>query len=137
MLFLIQNVEECIVNDENNTLVDKIKEGYVIYFGLEKEDIEQYDGPDQNKINFFAKKAKDFIKENVEEGKQIMLLSQFTLMARFKKNKPDFHHAGDPEIAKDVFYKLKDLLGANSGIFRTTLQIETKGQNIETRFLKL
>ncbi|OQS55360.1 DTD1 [Ecytonucleospora hepatopenaei] len=137
MLFVVQNVDECIVKDENNTLVDKIQKGYIIYFGLEKEDIEQYKGLDENKINFFAKKSHDFIKENIEERKEIMLLSQFTLMARFKKNKPDFHHASNPEIAKDVFYMLKDLLRANSGIFRTTLQIETKGQNINTRFLKL
>lgn len=37
---------------------------------------------------------------------QVLLVSQFTLLATVKKNKPDFHNTCPPDVARDMYHAL-------------------------------
>lgn len=137
MRFVIQEVDSCVVKDDENNFVSKIDNGFVIYFGAEQSDLEECDAKSENFLEILSKKAYEFISTTTNNSKSIMLLSQFTLMATFVKSKPSFHKAGDPEKSKEIFYKVKEMLCAESGIFRTKLQIEVKGSNLHPQFYKI
>ena len=122
MIFLWQRVEECEVRKDNDEFVSKIEKGIVIYVGIEKKDEES--------VDILVEKGKKFIKNNFK-AENLMLLSQFTLMGEFRGKKPSFHKAGDNKKAEEVFYKLKEVLNAKSGIFRTLLKIKVKGDNLK------
>jgi len=63
----------------------------------------------------------------------INIVSQFTLMASIKKNKPSFHHAASPQIAttlyEHVLKAMKETYGpqkeekVKSGIFQAYMEV--------------
>ncbi|KAL6121148.1 hypothetical protein NUSPORA_01977 [Nucleospora cyclopteri] len=78
-------------------------------------------------------RAADFIVKNFQGN--ILLLSQFTLMASFKKNKPNFSKAAKTEIAKEIYYKIVEEVKEKSnykvlnGQFKTLYHINQKFTN--------
>lgn len=93
MRIIMQNVASATVSKDSQ-LVSKIDRGVVLYLGFEITDVETC-------IGRFVKKVKSII----EEGSEILMLSQFTLLARFKGSKPSFHRAAEHTKAKEYFYK--------------------------------
>ncbi len=88
-------------------------------------------------------------------GYELLIASQFTLMCQLKGNKPDFHSAMKPEIAKiffnEIINKLKLLYSSNKvkcGQFGTyceieiindgpvTIELNTDGMTFESEKLK-
>lgn len=55
-------------------------------------------------IRLFPNSNSDFWKLNIKEAQgQILSVSQFTLYARTKKNKPDFHLSQKGDIARELY----------------------------------
>ncbi|OQV08011.1 hypothetical protein CLAIMM_12349 [Cladophialophora immunda] len=79
--------------------------------------------PDENDFNW---------KKNVQdiEG-EVLCVSQFTLMANTRKgNKPDFHGAAKPEVAKELYdyfvSRVRDQHGSDrvkDGVFQAMMQV--------------
>ncbi|ORD94550.1 DTD [Enterospora canceri] len=129
MIFVVQNVERCVVTMASGEAVSEIEDGFVVYVGLEVKDVSE---SEENNIN----KAAEFIMEKTGK-KNVMLLSQFTLMAKFKRHKkPSFHSAAGKEISNPFFYGLKKRLNefkkTESGVFREHLKIRCISTSLKT-----
>lgn len=96
------------------------------------------DGTEQ--VDFFARKIANMRLFEDEAGKMnrsvldvggaILLVSQFTLAAEWRKgNRPSFSAAADPEMAEKLYLDLRDALKekgvtVETGRFRSHMQIE-------------
>ena len=143
MKIIIQRVLKAKVTSEEK-LVSTINKGYIILICFKRDYI-----PDLNsvikkilKLRLFDnwkktitdnKNMKDMICKNalsLDQCKEILLLSQFTLYASTKNVKPSFHMAEETEKAKKLFYEFveefkKQFKNVKSGIFGKYLNIET------------
>ena len=113
-------------------IISQIKKGLVVFFCVEKGDTE-------DKLEYFAKKIpllRIFQDENgktnlsiMDVGGEVLLVSQFTLAGRLKhSNRPDFFYAEEPQIAKDMYEKLAQMLKDNGvviklGVFGVDMKI--------------
>ena len=102
---------ELSVNDE---IVSKIEKGLVVFFCVEKDDLEE-------KVDFFAKKIANLRIFSDENGKtnlsvndvkgEILLVSQFTLAGDcMHGNRPSFSNAENPERANEMYLRLAEIL---------------------------
>jgi len=102
---------ELSVNDE---IVSKIEKGLVVFFCVEKDDLEE-------KVEFFAKKIANLRIFSDENGKtnlsvndvkgEILLVSQFTLAGDcMHGNRPSFSNAENPERANEMYLRLAEIL---------------------------
>ena len=136
MKIVVQEVKSAKVLD-GESLLAEIKDGIVIYIGVE------IDEPEES-INWLSSQIHDLIHEKTEDARpiipyQVLLLSQFTLMAKFKSGKPSFHRAEKTEKAEKYFYnavmKIKNtFLGSvEAGVFGRNLEIamELEKPNIQ------
>ena len=98
----------------NNEIVSKIEKGLVVFFCVEKDDLEE-------KIEFFAKKIANLRIFSDENGKtnlsvkdvkgEILLVSQFTLAGDcLHGNRPSFSNAENPERANEMYLRLAEIL---------------------------
>ena len=113
-------------------IVSKTGKGYVIFLGVKKGDTE-------NVCDYFAKKIPSlriFEDENgkinksiIDEGGEILLVSQFTLYANASHgNRPDFLDAEVPEKAEKLYIYLSEKLKAAGitvklGVFGADMKI--------------
>lgn len=63
----------------------------------------------------------------------LVQVSQFTLYAHLKKNKPDFHNAADSETARTLYTYFYQKVGAlynsdmvKDGVFQAMMEVELK-----------
>lgn len=109
MKAVIQVVDDAKLTVESK-LISEIKKGLVVFFCVEKEDIEE-------KLDFFAKKLANLRlfpdvngKTNLsvkDVGGEILLVSQFTLAGECEHgNRPSFITAELPERANEMYKKL-------------------------------
>ncbi|KAF2343443.1 D-aminoacyl-tRNA deacylase DTD, partial [Trinorchestia longiramus] len=127
MKVFLQRVKECTVKKENQ-IISKIGPGYALLVGFERksEDCSKC----VNKI--LDLKLFDRWTNSVrDKDYEIMVLSQFTLMATFKGKKPNFSKACEHERAKELFNELVEVFKKNyedskikNGIFGEYLSIE-------------
>lgn len=131
MRVVIQKVEGCSVlfNDQE---IRNISKGYVIYLGIERGDILESILEDIESL---------LLKCNIlDQNVHILILSQFTLFANLKKNKPEFHRAESHTRAKEIFYDLTGFLEekyknkVKSGVFGEYLDIKYNGCIFETMY---
>lgn len=98
----------------NDKIVSKIEKGLVVFFCVEKDDLEE-------KVEFFAKKIANLRIFSDENGKtnlsvndvkgEILLVSQFTLAGDcLHGNRPSFSNAENPERAKEMYLRLAEIL---------------------------
>ena len=98
----------------NDKIVSKIEKGLVVFFCVEKDDLEE-------KVEFFAKKIANLRIFSDENGKtnlsvndvkgEIVLVSQFTLAGDcLHGNRPSFSNAENPERAKEMYLRLAEIL---------------------------
>ncbi|KAK9254598.1 D-Tyr tRNAtyr deacylase-like domain-containing protein [Lipomyces tetrasporus] len=76
---------------------------------------------------------KQWDKSVVSVDGEILCISQFTLLASVKKNKPSFHHAERPAVANELYervmYKMRSAFGegkdnkVKSGVFGAYMQV--------------
>lgn len=114
MKALIQHVSEARVEVDGST-VGQIGHGLMVFLGVMKNDTDedmdflidkvtnlrlfQYFDSDANKEKYFDKSL-------IDENKEILIVSQFTLCASTKNGRrPGFDNAAPPEVAKEMYEK--------------------------------
>lgn len=113
-----------VVNDAtlsvNDDIISSINKGLVVYFCVEKGDLD-------SDLDYFAKKIASLRIFDDENGKtnlsvkdvegEVLLVSQFTLAGDFHHgNRPSFINAEEQTRAKAMYEKLADLVRNNYGI---------------------
>ncbi|ELA42056.1 D-tyrosyl-tRNA(Tyr) deacylase [Vittaforma corneae ATCC 50505] len=117
MKVIAQRVKSAKVLKEDE-VISEIGEGFVVYVGVERNE-------EEKAIYWFVDKLKEKLKENEE----VLILSQFTLLAQFKNAKPSFHRAEEHFKAKEYFENVVKKTRAElsrrvkSGVFGVYLQI--------------
>lgn len=130
MKILIEKVEKATVVYEKKEY-SAIGRGLVIYIGIGINDLE-------DKMDWLL----NIIRARLENGSELLILSQFTLFASFKNKKPSFHNAERPEKAYKYFNmileKLKSEYGSlvKNGIFGKQLEIILSGNNLSAEYLE-
>jgi len=134
MKALIQRVKSGSVTIED-AVTGKIGLGYVVLFGVREGDlVEDARKLAQKTVNLriFAD-ANDRMNLSIEEiNGEILVISQFTLYADIRKgNRPSFIHAGDPELANNLYEEyvaaLRRELGDNriqTGQFGASMEVK-------------
>lgn len=118
MKIVAHRVKSAQVRKITGELVSEIGCGLLIYTGIEKGE------PLSSADWLFLK-----LKENLHQDEELMVLSQFTLMAEFKGKKPSFHRAETTESSKMYFDSIVERASnefpdrVKSGIFGAYLQI--------------
>ncbi len=132
MKAVVQRVKETTL-ECNGELISRIDFGFVVYFGVQKEDTEE-------KASYLAKKIANlrvFEDENkkmnlsVKEVKgEILAVSQFTLLGDVSHgNRPSFSNAELPERANELYEFFKEKLTAEGvsvkgGVFGGDMKIK-------------
>lgn len=106
MRLIIQRVTQASVTVDNK-IIAKIKQGFLIYFGIHKED----KATDCNtwidkiiKLRIFADDHKPINRSIQDIDGEILFVSQFTLYADCKEqNRPSFTDAAPPAAAKEIY----------------------------------
>ena len=114
-------------------LISQIGKGYVVYFGVEKDD-------DDDVCQKMCKKISKLRIFEDENGKmnlsikdvsgEILLVSQFTLFADCEKgNRPSFFQAQEPTTANQIYQKAicylkNEDISVKQGIFGADMKIE-------------
>ena len=105
MKLVVQRVTEGSVSVEGN-IVGQIGLGYVVFLGVGAQDTEETARKLADKlvkIRIFADAdGKTNLSLKDVDG-EVLVISQFTLYADCKKNRPSFCHAGNPELAEQLY----------------------------------
>jgi D-tyrosyl-tRNA(Tyr) deacylase len=106
MKVVLQRVSQCAVT-VNNTVIGQIKQGILVLLGIEDADTTDDIEWLCNKIvqlRIFDDENKVMNKSVAEVNGEILVVSQFTLMASTKKgNRPSYIKASKPEIAIPIY----------------------------------
>ncbi|CAL1129829.1 unnamed protein product [Cladocopium goreaui] len=136
MKLVIQRVTSASVKVDGN-VCSEIGRGLLVLMG-----IEQGDAMDQ--VNYLAPKllklrlwpdlkepGKQWASSVVDNGFELLVVSQFTLFATFKKPKPDFHQAMGGDQAQQLYEAFIKKLAASdgpkavaTGVFGALMQVE-------------
>ncbi|MDD2331332.1 MAG: D-aminoacyl-tRNA deacylase [Candidatus Cloacimonetes bacterium] len=135
MKAILQRVTSASVTVEGK-LISKISGGLVVLLGIGEED-------DDSKIPLLAKKICELRIFSDTEGKmnlslqdldlELLLISQFTLYANCSRGRrPDFTHAAQPSIAKDLYIQMTEHLKSTgikvrTGIFGADMKLALVG----------
>ena len=118
MKALLQRVTEASVN-VGGKIVGRIGKGLVVFVGIAQEDTERdanYLADKVVNLRIFADDASKFNLSALETGGEILIVSQFTLLADARKGRrPSFAQAALPEQAEALFNLFVDLV-RNSGL---------------------
>lgn len=106
MKIIVQRVLSASVAVDQKT-VSEIKKGYLLLVGIgagdSTEDVQRLVSMVM-KIRIFPDAEGKMQHSITEVGGEILVVSQFTLLANFSKgNRPSFHDAAKPELAKPLF----------------------------------
>lgn len=134
MRILIRRVNEANVQVGNN-IVGEIKNGMLVYVGLHK-----YDGIEDYKwiikkmlgLRIFEDENRKVNLSVCESDLEILVVSQFTLLASFKKGyRPSFHNAAPPKIAEENYELFLSILRhefqrkVEAGVFGADMKIKS------------
>lgn len=130
MKLVVQRVTEASVTVENQT-VGKIGKGYLVLLGVGEHDTEATAKQLADKLVklriFSDENDKTNLSINDVEG-EVLVISQFTLYADCKKNRPSFCHAGKPDLAEHLYEYFMDCLrpqvkNVEHGVFGAMMQV--------------
>ena len=118
MRVVIQRVKESSVTIAGKT-VSSIGPGMMVLCGFEeadgKEDLE-WTARKIVALRIFDDEAGVMNRSVIDVGQEILLVSQFTLMASTKKgNRPSYIAAARPEISRPLYEQVRDLLSSLLG----------------------
>ena len=105
MKLVVQRVTEASVSVDS-AIVGKIGLGYVVFLGVgaqDTEDIARKLADKLVKIRIFADADGKTNLSLKDVGGAVLVISQFTLYADCRKNRPSFCHAGNPELAEQLY----------------------------------
>lgn len=130
MKLVIQRVTEASVTVEQE-IVGQIGLGYLVLLGVGEEDTEETAKKLAEKLLKLRIFSDENGKTNLSLGDvngEILVISQFTLYADCKKNRPSFCHAGKPELADRLYEYFMECLRAQGvrvahGIFGAEMQV--------------
>lgn len=132
MKCVIQRVKEASVSVEES-IVGKIENGILVYFGVEKGDDESQVEYCCNKISKLRMFEDSMGKQNLsvkDINGQILLVSQFTLCASLKKgNRPSYDNSEKPDIANTLYEsaikRFKDMgFVTQTGVFGAHMEVK-------------
>jgi len=132
MRALIQRSTGAKVSVEGD-VVGQIGEGLVVLLGVTHEDSEkdaEYLAQKVVNLRIFQGEGGEFDRSALEEGKEVLVVSQFTLYGGCKKGRrPDFNEAAKPEQAERLYkffvQKLRETgLKVETGRFQAYMQVE-------------
>ncbi len=130
MKLVIQRVTEASVTVEHE-VVGEIGKGYLVLLGVGEEDTEETARKLADKLVklriFSDENGKTNLSVRDVEG-EVLVISQFTLYADCKKNRPSFCHAGNPELAEHLYEVFMEHLRPQvkrvaHGIFGAEMQV--------------
>lgn len=105
MRIVLQRVKRASVK-VHEELVGSIDKGYLILLGIAKGDDKQKVEKAVEKISKLRIFADEQDKTNLnafDVGGEILIVSQFTLLADLSQNRPSFSNAGDAKLAKELY----------------------------------
>lgn len=105
MKIVLQRVNNAKV-EVDGEVVGQIGKGYVVFLGVAEGDNKAVVEKMADKIERLRIFADADGKTNLsakDVGGEILIVSQFTLMAEFNSNRPSFSHAAKPELAKELY----------------------------------
>jgi len=140
---LVQRVSKASVCIEGQ-LFSAIKQGLVVLLGVGKGDSEpdaQYLADKIANLRIFSDEADKFDLSALDIGGEILVVSQFTLLADTRKGRrPSFTDAAPPEEAEPLIDKFVQLLQASglkvqTGRFRQNMLVEIHNSGPVTIFI--
>ena len=106
MKALVQRVSRASVS-VNDKIVGEIGPGLVVFLGVAQGDSKEDAGYLANKVvnlRIFADEASKFALSALETKGDILIISQFTLLADSRKGRrPSFTDAAPPDLAKELY----------------------------------
>ncbi len=132
MKIIVQRVLSASVSVDHK-IISEIQKGYLLLVGMAAadtaEDVQRLISA-VLKIRIFPDAEGKMQYSIGETGGEILVVSQFTLLANFAKgNRPSFHDAAKPEVAKPLFDAfvegLRAQLGSkiSTGVFGADMQV--------------
>jgi len=140
---LVQRASKASVSIEGQ-LVSAIKQGLVVLIGVGKGDSEpdaQYLADKIANLRIFSDEADKFNLSALDIGGEVLVVSQFTLLADTRKGRrPSFTEAAPPEEAEPLIEKFVQLLQASgikveTGRFRQNMLVEIHNSGPVTIFI--
>lgn len=131
MKLVVQRVTKASVSVEGS-LVGKIGQGYLVLLGVGEADTEEIAHKLADKLVklriFSDAEGKTNLSLADVEG-EVLVISQFTLYADCRKNRPSFCHAGKPEMAEHLYEVFMERLRpqvkrVEHGVFGAEMQVE-------------
>ncbi|MDE7120635.1 MAG: D-tyrosyl-tRNA(Tyr) deacylase [Oscillospiraceae bacterium] len=131
MKLVIQRVTSASVA-VNQQIIGQIRQGYLVLLGVGKDDTEQTAEKSAQKLIKLRIFADADGKTNLSikdiDG-EILVISQFTLYADCKSNRPGFTNAGNPELARHLYEYFINLLkqevkSVQHGEFGADMQVQ-------------
>tara|TARA_B100000686_G_scaffold348794_1_gene440694 strand:+ start:206 stop:652 length:447 start_codon:yes stop_codon:yes gene_type:complete len=131
MRLVIQRVIEANVRVENR-LINEITSGLLILVGIDRNDTASdiiYSAKKIANLKLLPTGTQEFGNSILELGQSILLISEFTLLARTSKgSKLSFSKAAEKNIAKQLFDQLADELKSlgidvKTGVFGADMQV--------------
>lgn len=144
MKALIQRVTKASVS-VNDEVVGRIGPGIVVFIGVAKDDSEgdaRYLADKIVNLRIFASGASEFALSALETKGEILIVSQFTLLADSRKGRrPSFTEAASPGKAKELYDFFVDQVRSTSlrvetGIFQERMLVEIHNDGPVTLLLE-
>jgi D-tyrosyl-tRNA(Tyr) deacylase len=127
---VIQRVSSASVSDDGHSTA--IKKGLLVLLGVERGDGPadvEYVARKIRELRVFDEPGKGFSQSVKEAGGEVMIVSQFTLVADCRKGRrPSFDDAAPPEVAEPLYEEVVRQLEAAglrvaTGRFRAMMQV--------------
>ena len=144
MKALVQRVSRASVN-VNNDIVGEIDQGLVVFLGVAQGDSKEDASYLANKVvnlRIFADEASKFALSALETKGDILVVSQFTLLADTRKGRrPSFTEAAPPEMANELYEFFVEQVRATglkveTGLFQEHMLVEVHNNGPVTILLE-
>ena len=132
MKALVQRVSRASVS-VNDRIVGKIGRGLVVFLGVAQGDSKEDASYLANKVvnlRIFADESSKFALSALDTKGDILIVSQFTLLADLRKGRrPDFTDAAPPDLAKELYEFFVEQVRATglkveTGLFQEHMLVE-------------
>ncbi|MET1219316.1 MAG: D-aminoacyl-tRNA deacylase [Glaciecola sp.] len=134
MLALVQRVSQAHVDVAGET-IGQIGAGMLVLLGVEADDTQAHVAKLAQKILKFRMFSDDAGKMNetiVQQGGQILVVSQFTLVADTQKgNRPGFSKGAPPALGEALYNAFVDYLQQHSGLGEHAIQTGQFGADMQ------
>ena len=131
MKIVLQRVNRASVSVDGN-VTGSIGKGYLVLLGIGGEDTKETVEKYVNKISKLRLFEDEEGKTNLSIGDvdgEILVVSQFTLYADCKKNRPGFSKAAPPDIAEELYeyfleYSQDKFISVQHGLFGEYMKVD-------------